>query len=158
MVGWHHRLDGRESEQAPRVGDGHGSLAHGAAKSWTRLSDRTTTTLIQDEKVKVWGKKRKKKHLPLIVYRINEFSMHLPRVSSPLAHDETKERGSPDVRFQKYFIFWNSHNVWNSFSLYCPSPRRGEAEATRRDNTEAPQTTPAGQKDGALEGAGRGKT
>ena len=28
MVGWHHRLDGREFEQAPGVGDGQGSLAH----------------------------------------------------------------------------------------------------------------------------------
>ena len=27
MVGWHHRLDGLESEQAPGVGDGQGSLA-----------------------------------------------------------------------------------------------------------------------------------
>ena len=27
MVGWHHRLDGHEFEQAPRVGDGLGSLA-----------------------------------------------------------------------------------------------------------------------------------
>ena len=27
MVGWHHRLDGHESEQAPEVGDGQGSLA-----------------------------------------------------------------------------------------------------------------------------------
>ena len=26
MVGWHHRLDGYESEQAPGVGDGQGSL------------------------------------------------------------------------------------------------------------------------------------
>ena len=26
MVGWHHRLDGLEFEQAPRVGDGQGSL------------------------------------------------------------------------------------------------------------------------------------
>ena len=26
MVAWHHRLDGYESEQAPGVGDGHGSL------------------------------------------------------------------------------------------------------------------------------------
>ena len=26
MVGWHHRLDRHESEQAPRVGDGQGSL------------------------------------------------------------------------------------------------------------------------------------
>ena len=27
MVGWHHRLDGHEFEQALRVGDGQGSLA-----------------------------------------------------------------------------------------------------------------------------------
>ena len=27
MVGWHHRLDGHEFEQAPGVGDGQGILA-----------------------------------------------------------------------------------------------------------------------------------
>ena len=27
MVGWHHRLDGHEFEQAPGVGDGWGVLA-----------------------------------------------------------------------------------------------------------------------------------
>ena len=26
MVGWHHQLNGHEIEQAPGVGDGHGSL------------------------------------------------------------------------------------------------------------------------------------
>ena len=26
MVGWHHRLDGHEFEQAPGLGDGQGSL------------------------------------------------------------------------------------------------------------------------------------
>ena len=26
MVGWHHRFDGREFEQAPGVGDGQGGL------------------------------------------------------------------------------------------------------------------------------------
>ena len=26
MVGWHHRLDGHESEQSPGVGDGQGGL------------------------------------------------------------------------------------------------------------------------------------
>ena len=28
MVGWHHQLDGHEFEQAPGVGDGHGSLEY----------------------------------------------------------------------------------------------------------------------------------
>ena len=44
MVGWHHRLDGHEFEQAPGVGDGQGSLAccsHGVTKSRTQLSDWT---------------------------------------------------------------------------------------------------------------------
>ena len=27
IVGWHHRLSGHESEQAPGVGDGQGGLA-----------------------------------------------------------------------------------------------------------------------------------
>ena len=27
MVGWHHRFNGHEFEQAPEVGDGQGSLA-----------------------------------------------------------------------------------------------------------------------------------
>ena len=30
MVGWHHQLDGHEFEQAPRVGDGQGSLTCGS--------------------------------------------------------------------------------------------------------------------------------
>ena len=38
MVGWHHRLDGYEFEQAPIVGDGleawHAAV-HGVTKSWT---------------------------------------------------------------------------------------------------------------------------
>ena len=40
MVGWHHRLDRHESEQAPGRDDGQGSLVyciHGVAKSWTSL-------------------------------------------------------------------------------------------------------------------------
>ena len=27
MIGWHHQLNGHEFEQAPRVGEGQGSLA-----------------------------------------------------------------------------------------------------------------------------------
>ena len=45
MVGWHHRLDGHEFEQA--LGDGEDRKAwraavHGIAKSWTQLSHWTT--------------------------------------------------------------------------------------------------------------------
>ena len=41
-VGWHHRLNGYEFEQAPVVGNGQGSLraaVHGVTKSQTRLSN-----------------------------------------------------------------------------------------------------------------------
>ena len=44
MVGWHHRLDGHEFDQAPGVGDGQGSLACRSpwvAKSRTWLNDWT---------------------------------------------------------------------------------------------------------------------
>ena len=44
MPGWHHGLDGCESEWNLGVGDGQGGLAccnFGVAKSWTRLSDWT---------------------------------------------------------------------------------------------------------------------
>ena len=45
MTGWHHQLNGHEFEQALGVGDGQGNLAcsvaHGVAKSWTRLSNWT---------------------------------------------------------------------------------------------------------------------
>ena len=40
MVGWHHQLDGHESEQAPRVGDGQGSLV--CCGSWGRKESDTT--------------------------------------------------------------------------------------------------------------------
>ena len=40
MVGWHHRLDGREFEEAPAVGDGQGSLV--CCSSWgCKESDMT---------------------------------------------------------------------------------------------------------------------
>ena len=39
MVGWHHRLNGYEFEQAPGVGDGQGSLA--GCSPWVTESDMT---------------------------------------------------------------------------------------------------------------------
>ena len=43
MVGWHHRLDGQEFEEALGDGEGQGksgcAAVHGVAKSRTRLSD-----------------------------------------------------------------------------------------------------------------------
>ena len=42
MVGWHHRLNGHEFEQALGIGDGQASLeccSPWGRKEWTRLSD-----------------------------------------------------------------------------------------------------------------------
>ena len=43
MAGWHHRLDGRESEWTPGVGDGRGGLA--CCDSWGRKESDTTEQL-----------------------------------------------------------------------------------------------------------------
>ena len=40
MVGWHHRLDGHEFEQAPGVGDGQGSLT--CCSPWGRKESDMT--------------------------------------------------------------------------------------------------------------------
>ena len=43
MAGWHHRLDGRESEWTPGVGDGRGGLA--CCDLWGRKESDTTEQL-----------------------------------------------------------------------------------------------------------------
>ena len=47
MAGWHHWLDGRESEWTPGVGDGQGALA--CCDSWDRKESDTTEQLNQTE-------------------------------------------------------------------------------------------------------------
>ena len=44
MVGWNHRLNGHEFEQAPEDGDGQGGLA--CCDSWGRKESDTTERLI----------------------------------------------------------------------------------------------------------------
>ena len=43
MVGWHHLLDGHESEQTPGVGEGEGGLA--CCSPWGRRESDTTERL-----------------------------------------------------------------------------------------------------------------
>ena len=43
MAGWHHRLDGRDFEWTPGVGDGQGGLA--CCDSWGRKESDTTEQL-----------------------------------------------------------------------------------------------------------------
>ena len=47
MVGWHHWLNGRESQWTPGVGDGQGGLA--CCDSWGRKESDTTERLIWSE-------------------------------------------------------------------------------------------------------------
>ena len=48
MAGWHHWLDGHESEWTPGVGDGQGGLA--CCDSWGRKESDTTERLIWSDK------------------------------------------------------------------------------------------------------------
>ena len=48
MVGWHHRFDGHEFEQAPGVGNGQGSLV--CCSPWgQKESDVTVTEQLQKQ-------------------------------------------------------------------------------------------------------------
>ena len=63
MVGWHHRLNGHQFEQAPGVGDGQGSLAccspwgHKESNmtellNWTELTVRQISSYLPDQGLK----------------------------------------------------------------------------------------------------------
>ena len=47
MVGWHHRLNGHELEQAPRVGDGQGGCSPWGRKELDTTEQLNRTELIQ---------------------------------------------------------------------------------------------------------------
>ena len=48
MVGWH-QLNGHEFEQTPGDREAWHATVHGFTKSWTRLSNQTTTIAIKGE-------------------------------------------------------------------------------------------------------------
>ena len=60
MVGWHHRLDGHELEQALGIGDGQGSLA--LCHSWGRKESDTTERLSRSD---AWKFVSFGQHLPM---------------------------------------------------------------------------------------------
>ena len=53
MVGWHHRLNGHEFEQAPGVGDGQGGLA-----CWSPWGHKESDVTQQRHKNEVHGLKQ----------------------------------------------------------------------------------------------------
>ena len=52
MVRWHHRLNGREFEQAPEDGEGPGSLV--CCSPWGRKESNTTEWLNKNKQLKTW--------------------------------------------------------------------------------------------------------
>ena len=52
MAGWHRRLNGRESQWTPGVGDGQGGLA--CFDSWGRKESDTTELLIRSDLIKTY--------------------------------------------------------------------------------------------------------
>ena len=70
VVGWHHRLDGHEFEQALGDGEGQGTwraAVRGVAKSWSRLNNWTTTS----RKSRNWSKKEEELKINQSVGREN---------------------------------------------------------------------------------------
>ena len=61
MVGWHHWLDGHESEEAPGVGDGRGSLA--CCSAWCCKESDTTEQLNSHHRQNNHFRDRKKNYL-----------------------------------------------------------------------------------------------
>ena len=57
MVGWHHRHDGHEFEQALGVGDGQGSLL--CCSPWGRKESDRTEQLNNGNKDKRWARGQK---------------------------------------------------------------------------------------------------
>ena len=75
MVWWHHRLDGHESEQAPGVGDGQGSLA--CCSPWGLKELDTTEWLNWTENLwNTWVNERIPK-LENYVLKINTLRLHV---------------------------------------------------------------------------------
>ena len=65
MAGWHHRLDGPESQWTPGVGDGQGGLA--CCNSWGRKESDTTERLVWSD-TPIQNKKFKIKTNRLLIF------------------------------------------------------------------------------------------
>ena len=74
MVGWHHRLNGLEVEQAPGGGEGQGSLA--CCSSWGRKESDTTERLNWTCNTRVLASERGSEHSRGCRHDVVSFSLH----------------------------------------------------------------------------------
>ena len=94
MVGWHHRLNGHEFEQAPGVGDGQGSLA--CCSPWGHKGSDTTEWLNWTEMqaaAEIWGQVLWRK---VVFVKFTHFSMgecHHSEGMFPLGHPKGQPLG-----------------------------------------------------------------
>ena len=68
MAGWHHWLDGRESEWTPGAGDGQGGLA--CCDSWGRKESDMTEQLIWSDLIRKYEKTKNTSHLDLYLLQL----------------------------------------------------------------------------------------
>ena len=107
MAGWHHRLNGHESEWTPGVGDGQGGLA--CCDSWGREESDTTERLNWTELA--WK-------VPLVSLIFLKRSLVLPILlfSSISLHWSLRK-----AFLSLLAILWNSAFRW-IYLLFCPLP------------------------------------
>ena len=87
MVGWHHRLNGHEFEQALGVGDGQGNLAccsPGVAKSWTlRLMTQQLSSNSNSIYINIQYTIQTRKHTPKCQFS-SVFTQSCPALRNPM--------------------------------------------------------------------------
>ena len=83
MAGWHHWLDGRESEWTPGVGDGQGGLA--CCNSWGHKESDTTEHLIWSDLI--WSRSKS----TLSIYPKKNKNTNLKRYLYPHVHCSLEE-------------------------------------------------------------------
>ena len=124
MLGWHHRLDGHEFEQAPGVGDGQGGLA--SCSPWGRKESDTTEQLNANREVKysctsymspggghTYDPRRLQRHGFI---GLNVMNFGLPRKDSTLYHG----------RWASYVVWLGAWQEWYGINLAL-------AEVTKSD-------------------------
>ena len=100
MAGWHHRLDGREFEWTPGVGDGQGGLA--CCDSWGCKESDTTERLNWTElKVRLFS---------FIIFNHQNFNIYLYYNKGKLKRNENANRN--------FVNYWVASSGWNMVKFF----------------------------------------